>query len=110
MAVNPGALIGAATGLASQWATGKQKRAAEQERERALAEEAARWEGIEVPDIKDLQYQAAQERYMGDIAAPDVYLPKQITSEMAGITTDPRFREAQVQSLGALDQIIEGVD
>ena len=66
------------------------------------------YDNIKVPDIEDLQYQAAMEGYVGDVNAPNIYLPPEIQSQMANVSTDPRFASAQFDALGAYDNIISG--
>jgi len=63
---------------------------------------------IKAPDVEDLQYQAAMEGYVGDVNAPDIYLPPEIRSQMADISTDPRFASAQFDALRGYDDIIAG--
>lgn len=66
--------------------------------EQALAE----FNGIMLPSVEDQQLDLAQNEYLGDYQAQLESAINQEDSEMSGISTDPRLRDAQ---LGALDQI-----
>ncbi len=58
--------------------------------------------------IADLQCDPTMIDYAGDITAPDVYMPEAIGDAYSDITVDPQLAEAQMNSMGSMDQIIEG--
>lgn len=79
-----------------------------EENKKAARDAARAYGAISTPSIEDLQYDPSMESYVGDITAPDIYIPESIKSEMAGISTDPRFDSAQFAALGAMDDVIQG--
>lgn len=79
-----------------------------EERKKSARDAARAYGAIAAPSIEDLQYDPSMESYVGDITAPDIYIPEAIKSEMAGISTDPRFDSAQFAALGAMDDVIQG--
>ncbi len=64
--------------------------------------------GIEVPDVEDLQFDPTLSNYSGDIDPALLSNMTDIDSEYGNISTDPRFQQAQYQSLGGLDELIAG--
>ena len=64
--------------------------------------------GLEVPDIADLQFDPTLAQYAGDIDPALLSNMQDIESNYGQITTDPRFAQAQYQSLGGLDELIAG--
>lgn len=73
-------------------------------RDRAMSQ----YDGLNIPSVGDLSYKSGEEQYVGDIDVPDVYMPRDVDSKFADISTNPMFAQAQMDALGAGDAIIEG--
>lgn len=83
-------------------AASKDSAAAQKIRDKAAAEIY----GLDIPDIADLQYTPEKSAYAGDVDPALLSNMQDIESEYGNISGDPRFVQAQYQSLGGLDDII----
>lgn len=64
--------------------------------------------GLDVPDVSELRYDPTRSEYAGDVNPQLLSNLQDIESQFGGISTDPRFAQAQYQSLGGLDELIAG--
>jgi hypothetical protein len=103
-----GSGIGALSGLIGSQIEGGMKTQAGVQRQKDIQDQIELLKSLGIPDITDLQYQPAQQRYMGDVVAPDVYLPGSIDSRFEDISVDPKLRAAQMAAMGSMDEIIQG--
>lgn len=98
------AAIPAITGAIGAHQAGKARKDAERRQDQM----ADMFRGLNVPDINSQQYQAALQDYVGDVDPALLASVPGLESALAGISTDPRFTQAQHQSLGSLNEIIQG--
>ena len=79
-----------------------------QAQQKALGRSSDLIRGVDLPTAEDLSYDPAMQSYVGDITAPDIMMPAELQSAMSGITTDPRFADAQFAALQGYEDIISG--
>lgn len=99
-------LVAAGVGIASGIEGNRQASKSAKEAQKMRDKAAEQIYGIEVPGLEDLQYQADQNTYAGDVDPQMMQNLGNLQSEYGNITADPRFQTAQYQSLGALDDIV----
>lgn len=87
---------------------GKKAGAADREAQRMIDALAEQYKNLKVPDLASQQYDPAMQDYVGDIDPALLASVPGLESALSEITTDPRFTQAQYQSLGSLDEIIQG--
>ncbi len=79
---------------------------ARKEGERIIDQAGENWDLLDVPDVEDLKYDAATQDYVGDVDPALMSQVPDINSAFDQITGDPRFQQAQYDSLGALDGLV----
>lgn len=76
--------------------------------QRMLDEAREAYGNLQVPDLASQQYDAEQTAYAGDIDPALLAQIGDISTAYDQISTDPRFTQAQYDSLGSLDSLING--
>jgi hypothetical protein len=104
MAAIASVAVPAITGAIGGAKAGKANKDAERRRD----EMAELYRNLKVPDLASQQYDAMMQEYAGDIDPALLASVPGLESAFNNISTDPRFTQAQYESLGGLDSLIAG--
>lgn len=81
---------------------------ARKDAERRSDEMAELYRSLNVPSLESQQYDPTMQDYAGDIDPALLASIPGLESALSQVTSDPRFTQAQYQSLGGLDELVAG--